>query len=309
MPIVVAEGLSKSYGNFKAVDDLSLTLDEGTITGLIGPNGAGKTTTIKMILGILKPTSGRVQVFGQDPWDNPGIRPLIGVIHEKAFFPTHQTTQEYLERTCRIFGVAESRAIEVLKDVDLEDARRRLIKALSAGMLQKFSIAHALIHNPHFIVADEMTANLDPQARSSLFDVVVRLNKDHKTTFLMSSHILPELSRICDSVAIVNHGKVWAKGRLDALYQEFAAGIVRVSTDEPEKLAVELRKIDYVKKAEPDVRGISIQVQTGKEEELYEDIAKAARKIAAKISGIETGSASIDELYRRVMDSKEGAGR
>lgn len=310
MPVVMAEGLSKSYGSFKAVDNLSLTIDEGTITGLIGPNGAGKTTTIKMILGILKPTRGKVEVFGQNPWDNPNIRPLIGVIHEKAFFPAHQKTQEYLERTCRIFGVPETRALEVLRSVSLEDARDRSIKALSAGMLQKFAIAHALIHKPRFMIADEMTSNLDPQARSSLFDLVLRLNKEERTTFLMSSHILPELSRICDSVVIVNQGRVWATGKLRELYQEFAAGIVRISTDEPEKLADELRKLEYVKKAETDIRGISVQVQAGKEEDLYEDSSKIARTIKVKISGIETGSASIDELYKRVVGSgREGERR
>jgi ABC-2 type transport system ATP-binding protein len=303
MSVVVAEGLTKVYGSFRAVDGLSLTLNEGTITGLIGPNGAGKTTTIKMILGLLKPTKGKVEVFGENPWDNPRIRPLVGVVHEKAFFPAHHKTQDYLERTCRIFGVPETRALEVLKQVTLEDARNRPIKALSAGMLQKFSIAHALIHQPKLVIADEMTSNLDPQARSSLFDIVMRLNKQDGTTFLMSSHILPELSRICDSVAIVNQGKVWATGKLDELYQKFAAGIVRISTDEPEKLATELKKIDYVVKAETDIRGISVQVVAGREENFYEDAAKLARGIGVKISGIETGSASIDELYRRVMIS------
>ena len=310
MSVVLAENLSKSYGGFKAVDKLSLTLEEGTVTGLIGPNGAGKTTTIKMILGILKPTSGKVEVFGQNPWDNPSIRPLIGVVHEKAFFPAHQKTQDYLERTCRIFGVPEVRALEVLKMVSLEEARNRPINALSAGMLQKFAIAHALIHRPRLMIADEMTANLDPQARSSLFELVMHLNKEDRTTFLMSSHILPELSRICDSVAIVNQGKVLAKGRLSELYEKFAAGIVRISTDEPEKLADELRKLDYVQKVETDLRAVSVQVQEGKEENLYEDAAKTARKIKAKISGIETGSASIDELYKKVVSShKEGETR
>jgi len=305
MAIVVAENLSKSYGSVKAVNGLNLTLNEGTITGLIGPNGAGKTTTIKMILGLLKPDSGKVEVFGQNPWDNPDIRPLIGVVHEKAFFPSHQKAQDYLERACRIFGVLESRALEVLNLVDLQDARNRSINALSAGMLQKFSIAHALIHSPRLVIADEMTANLDPQARSSLFEVVLRLHKEEGTTFLMSSHILPELSRVCDSVAIVNQGTVWAAGKLSDLYEKYATGIVRISTDEPEKLAAEVKRLAYVKKVETDIRGISVQVQANKEESLYEDASKMARKIKAKITGIETGSASIDELYKRVVGIKK----
>lgn len=301
MALVVAENLVKSFGVVTAVNGLTLTLNEGSITGLIGPNGAGKTTTIKMILGLLKPDSGKVAVFGQNPWDNPDIRPLIGVVHEKAFFPAHHKVLDYLERTCRIYGVPQSRAMDVLKLVELEDAHDRAIKALSAGMLQKFSIAHALVHGPRLVIADEMTANLDPQARSSLFDAILRLHRDEKVAFLMSSHILPELSLVCDSVAIVSRGKILASGKLSELYMKYAAGMVRISTDAPEKLAAELRKLSYVKNVETDIRGISVQVQADKEESLYEDTAKIARKANTKIYGIETGSASIDELYRRVV--------
>jgi ABC-2 type transport system ATP-binding protein len=307
MAIVVAENLAKSYGSVKAVNDLNLTINEGTITGLIGPNGAGKTTTIKMILGLLKPDNGKVEVFGQNPWDNPEIRPLIGVVHEKAFFPSHQKTQDYLERTCRIFGMPEPRALEVLKLVDLQDASNRQIKALSAGMLQKFSIAHALIHSPKLIIADEMTANLDPQARSSLFDLVLQLHKDQNVTFLMSSHILPELSRVCDSVAIMNQGKVFTSGKLNELYEKYSSGMIRVSTDKPEELANEIKTLAYIRKVEVDVRGILVQVQIKEEDSFYEDVSRLARKVNAKIQGIETGSASIEELYNQVVGkNREG---
>jgi ABC-2 type transport system ATP-binding protein len=305
MPLIVAENLVKCYGKVVAVNGLSLTLDEGSVAGLIGPNGAGKTTTIKMILGLLKPESGRVEVFGQDPWDNPRIRTLIGIVYEKAFFPSHQKTIDYLKRTCRIFGVPESRALEVLKMVDLQEARDRAIKALSAGMLQKFAIAHALVNYPQLIIADEMTANLDPQARSALLDLVLQLNKDEKVTFLLSSHILPELSRVCDSVAIINQGKVWAFGKLTELYEKYGAGIIRISTDKPAELADEIKKLSYVEKLETDVRGISVRVTQGKEEEFYGDVSKMARKVKAKIQGMETGSASLEELYRLAVGANK----
>jgi ABC-2 type transport system ATP-binding protein len=298
MALVVAEDLSKSYGKVMAVDGLSLRLDEGLITGLIGPNGAGKTTTIKIVLGLLKPDRGEVRVFGEDPWDNSKIRTLAGVVHEKAFFPSHYNALDYLEKTCRIFGVPESRAAEVLKLVDLEEASHRSIKALSAGMLQKFAIAHALVHRPQLIVADEMTANLDPQARSSLLDLILQLHKNEKATFLLSSHILPELSRVCDSVAIMNHGKLWAFGKLTELYDKYAAGMIRISTDKPDDLAVEIKKLPYVEKVDSDVRGISVRIQRGSEDSLYEDAPRLARKVEARIQGIETGSSSLEELYR-----------
>ena len=274
MALIVAEGLAKSYGRVIAVDGLDLTLNEGSITGLIGPNGAGKTTTIKMILGLLKPDRGYVRVFGQDPWDNTDMRSLIGVVYEKAFFPSHQKTLDYLRRVCRVFGVPESRALEVLELVNLQEASDRPIKALSAGMLQKFAIAHALVHKPRLVIADEMTANLDPQARSALLDLILQLHKDENVTFLLSSHILPELSRVCDSVAIINQGKVWAYGKLTELYAKYAVGIIRISTDKPEALASKIRKLNYIEKLDIDLRGISIRVIEGKEEKLYEDAPK-----------------------------------
>ena len=306
MPLIEAENLAKSYGKIVAVDNLNLSLDEGSVTALIGPNGAGKTTTIKMLLGLLKPDRGTVKVFGKDPWDNTSIRSMIGVVYEKAFFPAHQKTLEYLQRVCRIFGVPESRAMEVLEQVNLQEASDREIRALSAGMLQKFAIAHALVHKPKLIVADEMTANLDPQARSELLDLVLQLHRNEKVTFLLSSHILPELSRVCNSVAIMNKGKVWAFGKLSELYEKYAIGIIRVSTDNPNDLAVEIRKLKYVKDLRTDIRGISIRVTEGNEDELYEDVPKLAKKVKAKILGIETGSTSLEELYRLAVDTKEG---
>jgi len=306
MALIVAEDLSKSYGRVKAVDGLSLMLDEGSVTALIGPNGAGKTTTIKMVLGLLRPDKGRVKVFGQDPWDNPEIRALIGVVHEKAFFPSHQQTLGYLDRACRIFGMPECRAAEVLRLVDLQEASDRPIRALSAGMLQKFAIAHALVHRPQLVVADEMTSNLDPQARSSLLDLVLQLHKDEKVTFLLSSHILPELSRVCDSVAVVNQGKVWASGKLTELYEKYAAGMVRISTDKPETLVAEIARLPYVEKVQSDIRGISLRIRPENEEKLYEDVPKLAKKIEARIQGIETGSASLEELYRLAVGGNKG---
>jgi ABC-2 type transport system ATP-binding protein len=305
MSLIVAEGLSKSYGNVVAVDDLNLSLDEGSVTGLIGPNGAGKTTTIKMILGLLKPDKGMVKVFGQNPWDNPAIRSMIGVVYEKAFFPAHQKTLEYLQRVCRIFGVSESRAMEVLEMVNLQEASDREIRALSAGMLQKFAIAHALVHSPKLVVADEMTANLDPQARSELLEVVLQLNKEGNVAFLLSSHILPELSRVCDSVAIINRGKVWAFGKLSELYEKYAVDIVRVTTDSAYELEAEIKKLKYVEDVESDVRGVSVKVADGKEDDFYEDVPKLAKKVKAKILGIESGSASLEELYRLAVGGKE----
>jgi len=303
MSLVVAEGLSKSYGRVVAVDGLSLQVEEGSVVGLVGPNGAGKTTTFKIILGLMKPDKGRVEVFGENPWDNPDAHAKIGVVFEKPLFPASEKVLDYLERVCRIYGRPESRASEVLRLVDLEEARGRSIKALSAGMLQKFAIAHAIINEPQFVIADEITSNLDPKARGMLLDLILQLHREQKVTFLLSSHILPELSRVCDSVVMINKGKLYACGSLTELYEKFAANIIRVSTDKPDLLAEALKKLRYVESVDVISQGISIRIGKEGSDRVYEDVSRLARGVKAKILGIETQSASLEELYTLVMDS------
>jgi len=308
MSLILVDDIAKNYGRVVAVDGLSLRVEEGSIMGLIGPNGAGKTTAIKIILGLLKPERGFVRVFSEEPWDNPDIKSKIGVIYEKAHFPSHHKVLDYLERVCRIFGKPESRAREVLALTRLEDAHDRNIKALSAGMLQKFAIAHALINEPSLIIADEPTSNLDPESRSNLLDLILKLHRDENVTFLISSHILPELSRVCESVAIINQGKVWASGSLTELSEKLGAKTTRISTDNPEALGELVRKLEYVSRVEVDSRGVSVGVLAGEDERLYVDVPKLAKEAKAKIVGIETGTASLEELSRLAVKSGQGGG-
>jgi ABC-2 type transport system ATP-binding protein len=307
--IVDIEDLAKSYGKVMAVDGLSLAVEKGSIMGLIGPNGSGKTTTIKVLLGLLRPDIGKIEVFGENPWNNPAIRRRIGVVHEQAYFPSNHKALDYLERVCRIFGFPESRAAETLEMVGLQtEAHNRPIKGLSAGMLQKFAIAHALIHDPEFVVADEPTSNLDPQARNEILDLILKFNQESKTTFLVSSHILPELSRVCESVAVISKGKVWAQGSFEELCKRFGVGATRVSTDKPESLAKTLKELQYVRRIEVDARGVSMDVEEGRSQQLYEDIIRVASRIGASISGIESGTASLEELFNLAIEASREAG-
>lgn len=301
--LIIAEDLHKSYGKVVAVDGLNLRVEKGSIMGLIGPNGAGKTTTIKIILGLLRPNKGKVSVFGENPWDNPRIRENVGVIYEKAYFPSHHKVLDYLKRTCRIFGVPELRAREVLEFVGL-DTYDREIKDLSAGMLQKFAIAHALIHDPKLIIADEPASNLDPEARNNLLELILRLHKEKDVTFLISSHILPELSRVCDSVAIINEGRVLTSGPLVELFDKYSAKAIRVTTDKPKAFANELKKLSYVERISVDSRGVSLIAAEGMESNIYEDAPKIAKSIGAMIMGIELGTASLEQLYYKVIKEK-----
>jgi len=306
MSLILVDDIAKSYGKVVAVDGLSLRVEEGSIMGLIGPKDVGKTTTIKIIVGVLKPDRGSVRVFNEEPWDNPALKSRIGIIHERARFPSHHKVLEYLQRVCRIFGKPESRAREVLALTKLEDVYDRTIKTLSAGMLQKFAIAHALINQPGLIIADEPTSNLGPEARSDLLDLILKLHHDENVTFLISSDIVPELNRVCDSVAIINQGKVWASGGLTELSERLGARTTRISTDNPEALGGLIRKLEYVNRVEVDSRGVSVGVIGEEDERLYEDIPELAKKAKAKIVGIQSGTASLEELFRLAVKSGQG---
>ena len=309
MSLISVDEIVKRYGKVAAVDRLSLRVEEGSIMGLVGPDGAGKSTTIKIISGLLKPDRGSVRVFDEEPWDNPALKSRIGTIHERAHFPSHHKVLDYLQRACRIFGKPESRAREVLALTKLEDAYDRTIKTLSAGMLQKFAIAHACINEPGLIIADEPTSNLDPEARSDLLDLILKLRHDEDVTFLLSSDIVPELDRVCDSVAIINQGKVWASGGLTELSERLGALPTRISTDNPEALGELIRGLEYVNRVEADSRGVSVAVLAGDDERLYEDVPRLAKEAKAKILAIETGTASLEELFRVAVKYGQGGGR
>jgi len=298
--IVIINNVRKSYGKIVALRGLSLKVHEGTIMGLIGPNGAGKTTTIKIILGLLRPDKGEVYVFGEDPWDNPKVKREVGIVYEKATFPEYYKVLDYLKRVCRIYGEPEQRAKEVLELVGLE-VYNGTIKSLSAGMLQKFAIAHALIHHPRLIIADEPASNLDPEARSKLLDLILRLHKEEGVTFLISSHILPELGRICDSVAIINKGKILASGNLVELLKKYSIRAIRISTDKPNAFANALKRLSYIEDISVDDKGVLLTVKEGAESEVYEDSLRIAKEVGATILGIDMGVASLEQLYHKVI--------
>ena len=302
--VLESRNLKKNFGGVIALDGVYFQVAKGKIMGLIGPNGAGKTTTIRLVLGLLRPWTGQVSLFGESPWNNPRVMGRVGVIQEKPKFPQGMATLDYLTRISKMHGRSSSHAEEVLNQIGLGDVPRRAIGKLSAGMLQKFALAHALINEPELIIADEPTSNLDPQARTEVLDRIISVNRENKTTFLISSHLLPELSRVCDSAAIINRGKIVASGSLNDLYQTFRSEVTRVSTDKPDLLAAKIGSLDYVKRVEVVGENITVESVEGKGRQLYHDVPKLADEIGVQLTGIESKSASLEELFRRATGSQ-----
>ena len=207
-------GVSRSFGTVKAVENLTLSLGKGEVTGFLGTNGAGKTTTIKMLIGLIRPTSGTVRLFGGDPSD-AASRARIGYMPEMAYYYPYLNVRELLSFYGGVCGMdkkmVKSRTDELLEEVELADVAKRPLKEYSKGMLQRAGIAQALLHDPELLVLDEPFTGLDPLARADFRDILKELRDADKTIFF-SSHELSEAETVCDHVAIVKEGKVVLQG-------------------------------------------------------------------------------------------------
>ncbi|HUX22848.1 MAG TPA: ABC transporter ATP-binding protein [Spirochaetia bacterium] len=242
--------LTKRYGSFLAVDGIDLNIPAGQIYGFLGPNGAGKTSTIMMLLGINRPTSGEIYLFGEryTP-ERLDLRKRIGVVPEKHPHGTWSwmTGREYLELFTDLFQVREAklRINHLLEQVGLAEAQAKRVKDYSRGMLQKLSIVRALLHDPDILVLDEPISGLDPLGIKQVRDLIMSENREGRTIFI-SSHLLSEMEKICGRVAIIYRGRLMAEDTMGALLSRIAKDreihidLETLPDELPERIAREL---------------------------------------------------------------------
>lgn len=213
--------LTKTYksrlaGRVNVVDNLDLTVEEGEIFGFLGPNGAGKTTTIKMLLGIIYPTSGEGYVLGKEIGDME-VHRVISYLPERPYYYEHMTGMELLKFYGSLFGVNDKDKFQkLLEKVNLAADASKTISQYSKGMQQRIGLAQSLLNDPKLLFLDEPTGGLDPIAHTEIRDLILQFRDEGRTVFI-SSHELSEVERICDRVAIINYGRIAAQGRLDDL--------------------------------------------------------------------------------------------
>lgn len=219
--IIDIQGLCKSYKEVNALASLNMKVARNSIFGFLGPNGAGKTTTIKLLLGLIRPTSGTGKVFGYNIVDESlEIRKKVGYLAQNPSYYKHMTARETLRFRARFFyrkpkHEIEARIAETLELVGLDKKADRPIKGFSGGELQRLGIAQAQINYPDLLILDEPAANLDPQGRRDVLDVMERL-REH-TTIFYCTHILNDVQQVSDTVAILNHGELVAQAPLEEL--------------------------------------------------------------------------------------------
>jgi len=222
--VVETDELTKNYGDIVALESLSIQVRRGQILGFIGPNGAGKTTTIKILVGQARPTRGSASIAGVDCVnDAQRIKELVGYMPDTFGTYDNMRVHEYLDFFGAAFGIPRRdrilRVEEVLETAGATYMRDRFVESLSHGMKQRVAIARTLLHDPEVLILDEPANGLDPQARIEMRELLLQLASMGKT-LIVTSHILPELSRICDQVAIITHGKLRAFGALNEILRE-----------------------------------------------------------------------------------------
>ncbi|ACZ39615.1 ABC transporter ATP-binding protein [Sphaerobacter thermophilus] len=237
-PAVETFGLRKVYGERVAVEDLTLRVEEGEVFGFLGPNGAGKTTSVKMLMGLVRPTSGTARLLGR-PLGDRAARAKIGFLPEMFRFHDWLTGEELLDIHGQLYGMSRAqrqrRIPEVLELVGLSHAARQRVRTYSKGMQQRIGLAQALLNEPRLVFLDEPTSALDPIGRRDVRDIILRLRAAGMTVFL-NSHLLSEVESVSDRVAIINHGRVAAIGPMADLLRRDLTVELRLSAVDPELL-------------------------------------------------------------------------
>lgn len=224
MTAIQVENLSKNYGQVKALDGLTLSVPPGIVFGFLGPNGAGKSTTIRLLAGLAKPSAGHGWIAGVPITDNNRLARRIGYLPEEPAFYPWMTPVEFLDHVGRIFGLPASERKQkvgsMLEQVGLESARKRRISGFSRGMRQRLGLAQALINVPEVLLLDEPASALDPAGRKEVLEMIYQLRD--QCTIIMSTHILADVERICDRIAIIDRGKLIVEARQAELQARYS---------------------------------------------------------------------------------------
>jgi ABC-2 type transport system ATP-binding protein len=298
--IIETRDITKKYDDFTAVDSVNLKIPRDSVFGVLGPNGAGKTTLISMLCTILSPTSGTAVVNGYDVVKNSKeVRASIGIVFQSRALDDMLTGREHLQMHASLYGVPtnirKQRIEEVLDLIALGDKADQFTKTYSGGMKRRLEIGRGLIHHPKVLILDEPTLGLDPQTRENIWGYISKLNKAEDITVLMTTHYMDEADKLCDRIAIINHGQIIKEDSPLNLKRELKADTITIQVDEQDKFIKEAEKLDFVKKIFVEESNIKLMVERG--ENLIATLVDFANKNGIMVKSIEVKHPNLEDVF------------
>lgn len=301
--IVRLESVSKWYGDVMGLNGVTIGFREG-ITGIVGPNGAGKTTMLNLIVGFLKPSKGRVQVFGEEPWSNPDVSRRIGYCPDTDALYEFMRGVDFVDLLTSFYGFspdeARSRAVESLKRVGMGEMMERRIGSYSMGMRQRLKLAQALAHDPDLLVLDEPLKGLDPIGRMEMIETIKRLGDQGKTV-LISSHVLYEIESMTERVVLINKGKVIAEGEIHeirSLIDEHPHRVF-IECDKPRPLARKLLDMDHIVRV--DLEGDGVSIETESPDRFYSEFPRLVVETGVEVRRLYSPDDNLDSVFRYLI--------
>ena len=309
-PIIELTDLTKKYGEYTAVDHLTLTVNRGEIFGLLGPNGAGKSTTILMMLGLSEPTSGKVRVCNIDSTRQPiQVKKKVGYLPDDVGFYEDRSGLDNLMYTARLNRMSERQAREkaerLLERVGLSDAAEKKAGTYSRGMRQRLGLADVLIKDPEVIILDEPTLGIDPKGVNELLALIQKLSRDDGITVLLSSHHLHQVQQICDRVGLFVKGKLLAEGNIESLSQQLFKDepvVIEVGVASPgEDLVQKIKALDGVQ----EVLKRDGRLEVRSSQDISNELARLILDAGHTLNLLQRKQYGLDEIYHRYFEGGE----
>jgi len=298
--IITTNGLTKTFNDLVAVDDVSFSVNKGEIFGFLGPNGAGKTTTIKMLTTLLAPTKGSAVVASFDiAKQRDKVRQNIGIVFQEPALDTELTGRENLDYHARMYGIErekrQTRIDDMLQLVDLEDKKDVLVKQYSGGMKRRLEIARGLMHSPTVLFLDEPTLGLDAQTRRAIWDYIKKMNKEAGTTIFLTTHYMDEADYLCDRIGIIDHGKILVIDSTTVLKNNIGNDVITLSCSQVDGLKKRLYDEPWVNSIKQHNSSLTLGVEKG--DEKIPVIFEIAQHLDTRIKSISVRKPTLDDVF------------
>ncbi len=316
MAAISTHGLTKVFNGLRAVDDVSIEIEDGELFGLLGPNGAGKTTFISMLYTMQRPTKGSAKVCGFDVISQADeVRKCIGVVFQDPSLDQYLTGRENLDFHGRLYDMGgderKERIREVLELVELEEKADLLVKTYSGGMKRRLEIARGLMHSPEVLFLDEPTLGLDPQTRRHIWDYVERLNREEEMTMILTTHYMDEADLLCRRIAIIDKGRIIVSGTPRELKGILKGDVLYVNSSDQESLLKELNGLDWVTNARLMDGLINMTVKEG--ETAIPKVIELARSKGIQVTSVWMNRPTLDDVFisytGRTIREEEGSAK